>query len=153
MLATLLGDNLRRGRDVARFDAATALKIYEERPPPAPNPPGLQGSQSVYVDRVSLGSVPLASDHSVKVYVPARKPLVLELVDGDGKPILTMGEEHQVSPGEYITPGVPRRLFNGVCGGCHGSISGNELDVAVTVDALTGASVSSSRDLDPQALR
>jgi mono/diheme cytochrome c family protein len=64
-----------------------------------------------------------------------------------------MGEEHQVSPGEYITPGVPRRLFNGVCGGCHGSISGNELDVAVTVDALTGASVSSSRDLEPQALR
>jgi hypothetical protein len=153
MLATLLGDNLRHGRNVARFDGARALKIYEERPPPAPNPPGLQGSQNVYVDRVSLGSVPLASDHSVKVYVPARKPLVLELVDGDGKPILTMGEEHQVSPGEYITPGVPRRLFNGVCGGCHGSISGNELDVAVTVDALTGASVSSSRDLEPQALR
>lgn len=153
MLATLLGDNLRRGRDVARFDAAVALKIYEERPPPAPNPPGLQGSQSVYVDRVSLGSVPLASDHSVKVYVPARKPLILELVDGDGKPVLTMREEHQVSPGEYITPGVPRRLFNGVCGGCHGSISGDELDVAVTVDALTGASVSRSRDLDPQALR
>jgi hypothetical protein len=153
MLATLLGDNLRRGRDVARFDAAVALKIYEERPPPGPNPGGLQGSQMVYVDRVSLGSVPLASDHSVKVYVPARKPLILELVDGAGKPVLTMREEHQVSAGEYITPGVPRQLFNGVCGGCHGSISGSELDVAVDVDALTGASVSLSRDLDPQPLR
>jgi hypothetical protein len=153
MLATLLGDNLRRGRDVARFDTAVALKVYEERPPPGPNPGGLQGSQMVYVDRVSLGSVPLASDHSVKVYMPARKPLILELVDGAGKPVLTMREEHQVSAGEYITPGVPRQLFNGVCGGCHGSISGSELDVAVDVDALTGASVSLSRDPDPQPLR
>ena len=43
-----------------------------------------------------------------------------------------MSEEHQVTPGEYITPGAPRALFNGICGGCHGSISGEELDVAVT---------------------
>ena len=64
-----------------------------------------------------------------------------------------MAEEHQVSAGEYVTPGVPRKLFNGVCGGCHGSISGEELDVAVTADALTGASVSRSRDIDAKPLR
>jgi mono/diheme cytochrome c family protein len=57
-----------------------------------------------------------------------------------------MSEEHQVHDGEYITPGAPRKLFNNICGGCHGSISGAELDVSVTADTLTGASVSMSRD-------
>jgi mono/diheme cytochrome c family protein len=64
-----------------------------------------------------------------------------------------MAEEHQVGPGEYVTPGVSRKIFNGVCGGCHGSISGQELDVAVSTDALTGASVSRSRDMDAKALQ
>ena len=152
MLATLLNANLRRGRDVAAFDNVTALRIYEERPPPGPNPGGLMGTENVYVDRVSLGSANLEPDHSLKVYVPANKPLILELVDASGNPVFTMREEHQVTAGEYVTPGVPRTVFNGVCGGCHGSISGEELDVAVTPDALTGASVSRSRDLDPKPL-
>ena len=97
-------------------------------------------------------SANLEPDHSLKVYVPANKPLILELVDASGNPVFTMREEHQVTAGEYVTPGVPRTVFNGVCGGCHGSISGEELDVAVTPDALTGASVSRSRDLDPKPL-
>jgi mono/diheme cytochrome c family protein len=58
-----------------------------------------------------------------------------------------------MGPGEYITPGPPRRLFDGICGGCHGSISGSELDVAVTADALTGASISRSRDMEPKSLQ
>jgi hypothetical protein len=58
-----------------------------------------------------------------------------------------------VTPGEYITPGPPRPLFNAICAGCHGSISGAEPDVAVSADALTGASVSASRDMDAQFLR
>jgi hypothetical protein len=153
MLATLLDANLRRGRNVERFDAATSLRVYEERPPSGPNPGNLQGSQAVYSDRMLLGSARLESDHSLKVALPSRKPLILELVDGSGTALLTMREEHQMAPGEYITPGVPRRLFNGVCGGCHGSISGRELDVAVTADALTGASVSRSRNLDPKPLQ
>ena len=61
--------------------------------------------------------------------------------------------EHQVGAGEYVTPGVPRKLFNGVCGGCHGSVTGEELDVAVTPDVLTGASISRSRDLSPKSLQ
>ena len=64
-----------------------------------------------------------------------------------------MREEHQLSPGEYVTPGPPRALFNGICGGCHGSISGEELDIGVTPDALTGASVSLSRERDPKSLQ
>jgi hypothetical protein len=106
----------------------------------------VQGSEHVYTDRTVLGQASLLADHSVKVDLPSRTPLILELVDGAGHPILTMREEHQLGPGENISPGVPRALFNGVCGGCHGSVSGQELDVAVTPDALTGASVSAARD-------
>ena len=64
-----------------------------------------------------------------------------------------MSEEHQVTAGEYITPGPPRAVFNNICGGCHGSLSGSELDVAVSADALTGASISLSRYADPQRLQ
>jgi hypothetical protein len=158
LLATLLGANLRHGRNVAAFDGATALRAYVESPPPAgtspSKPPGnLQGSQMVYTQRQSLGSAGLASDHSLKVSVPAGKPLILELVDGSGTALFTMSEEHQVTGGEYITPGAPRKLFNNICGGCHGSISGAELDVSVTADTLTGASVSASRDRVPSSFQ
>jgi len=64
-----------------------------------------------------------------------------------------MSEEHQVTAGEYVTPGPPRAVFNAICAGCHGSLSGAELDIAVSADALTGASVSLSRYAFPQQLR
>jgi hypothetical protein len=35
---------------------------------------------------------------------------------------------------------MPRQLFDGLCAGCHGSVSGRELDVGVRVDVLTSAS-------------
>ena len=89
----------------------------------------------------------------MKVTLPSGKPLIFEVLDGGGHPVFTMAEEHQLGPGETISPGVPRKLFNGVCGGCHGSVSGSELDVAVTPDALTGASVSMSREQPAKSLR
>jgi len=153
MVATLLGANLRRGRDVQAMDAAVALKVYQELPPPGPNPGGLVGSQAVYLNRQVVGTAAFEADHSLKVYVPTQMPLILELVDASGNPVMTMTEEHQLAAGEYVTPGVPRALFNGVCGGCHGSVSGEELDISVTPDALTGASVSLSRDQDPKQLQ
>ena len=105
----------------------------------------------VWSQREVLGNAPLEGDHSLKVRLPARTPLILEAVDGNGDPVFTMSEEHQLSPGEYITPGPPRALFNPICGGCHGSISGQEIDIAVTADALTGASVSASRNLSARS--
>src|SRR5450432_579942 len=154
VLATLLGANLRKGRNVAAMDAAVALKVYQEMPPPSasPAPANLMGSQQTYTQRTSLGTIGLLGDHSVKVLVPGGTPLILELIDGSGNPLFTMSEEHQVQAGEYISPGPPRAVFNNICGGCHGSISGSELDIAVSADALTGASVSFSRDGIPQML-
>jgi hypothetical protein len=113
----------------------------------------MMGPEHVFTDRRVLGSALLEKDGSVKVTLPAGKPLIFELVDALNKPLFTMTEEHQLGPGESISPGVSRKLFNGVCAGCHGSVSGNELDVAVTPDALTGASVSVSRDLTAKRLR
>jgi hypothetical protein len=147
VLATLLGANLRSGRNFMAMDAATAIKAYVEQPPPNATPGNLSGSQMTYTNRMSLGTAPLESDHSIKVFVPSGVPLILELVDGSGNPVFTMSEEHQVSAGEYITPGPPRGVFNNICGGCHGSLDGSELEVAVSADALTGATVSASRDL------
>ncbi len=154
-LATLLDANLRRGRNVARFDAARFLAVYAVSPPPSAtlDPTMLSGSEQVYSQRELLGAAPLESDGSVKVLLPAGRPLILELQGSDRQPLFTMREEHQLGPGEAISPGVPRNLFDGICAGCHGSLSGKEPDVAVTADALTGATRSLSRDLPARALQ
>ncbi len=146
MTFTLLVANLRRGRPVEQFDAARFLAIYSEGTCPTSNctaPGGL------FESRALLGRVPLESDGSAKVFVPSGQGVVMELQDDDGNQIAIMGEEHQFGPGEEVSMGVSRTLFDGVCGGCHGSISAREIDVAVTPDALTGASA--SRSLGPPA--
>src|SRR5262249_26310578 len=72
MVATLLGSNLRRGRDVAALRAADKIVFY-----------GADGGQ--------IGSAPLAGDGSVKVRVPAGVPLYIGLLKGSA-PIFTMTE-------------------------------------------------------------
>jgi hypothetical protein len=154
VLATLLGANLRRGRDVAAFDGAASLKVYQDLPPPANSTTSLIPTGAMaYSQRMSLGSATVQSDHSLIALVPSGIPLILEVDDSHGTPLFTMSEEHQVTSGEFISPGPPRALFNNICGGCHGSLSGSELDVAVNADALTGASVSLSRYAAPQRLQ
>ena len=76
----------------------------------------------------------------------ARGPLEEDLVPA------TVGRDAGVAqPGAERV--APRQLFNAICGGCHGSLSGEELDVAVSADALTGASVSGSRTAEPKTLK
>jgi hypothetical protein len=99
----------------------------------------------VYDQVKELGRAPLAEDHSVHLRLPSLTPIILELQDGSGKSVFRMTEEDQLGPGERISRGVPRSVYNSVCGGCHGSISGLELDIAINPDALTGASISVSR--------
>jgi hypothetical protein len=154
VLATLLGANLRRGRDVAAFDGVASLKVYQDLPPPPSSTTSIIPMNALaYSNRTPIGSASLLGDHSLKAIVPAGMPLILEVDDSSGKPLFTMSEEHQVTAGEYITPGPQRAVFNNICGGCHGSVSGSELDIAVSADALTGASASQSRYADPQQLQ
>lgn len=148
MAFTVLTGNLRRGRPIEAFRAARQLAVYEEAPAGAGTTSGNQ-PDGIFESRRLLGRGRLAGDGSIKVSVPAGRGIVLELQDGDGNPIVTMGEEHQLGPGERISLGVREELFDAICGGCHGSISGKETDVIVTPDALTGASQSASADSSP----
>lgn len=49
-------------------------------------------------------------------------------------------ETMQFYPGENSRQSMPRTFFNALCGGCHGSISGREIDVVSDVDIFTSAS-------------
>lgn len=140
MVFTLLVANLRRGRPIDDFDRATTIAVYREGTCAASCS---ANSNGIFENRTLLGTAPLAEDGSVKLALPAMTGVVFELRAGD-QVVATMGEEHQLGPGERISMGISRTLHNAVCGGCHGSISGRELDVAVTPDALTGASASVS---------
>jgi hypothetical protein len=150
MIFTLLNANLRRGRPVEHYRQATHLALYRERPAPPGTSAG-GGEGGIFEDREYLGRVALASDGSARVRVPAGTGLILELQRSNGDVIDTMREEHQVGPGEVISIGVSEKLFDGVCGGCHGSVSGRELDAALSADVLTGASTSLSAD-EPAAV-
>jgi hypothetical protein len=141
MVFTLFTGNLRRGRPVEAFRGATQIAVYREQPAPASMTSG-----SVFQQRELLGRANLEDDGSVRVNVPAGVGLVFELQDSGGSRVVNFGEEHQVSSGEVVSMGVSENLFDAVCGGCHGSVSGSELDVSVTPDALTGASESMSQD-------
>ncbi len=141
MLFTLLTGNLRRGRPVEQFRSARYLAVWREGMCGMNCSANLNG---IYEQRELIGRVPLEDDGSTKVTLPAREGLVFELQDGSRNRVVIMGEEHQLGPGETISMGVSESLFDAVCGGCHGSISGSELDVEVTPDALTGASRSES---------
>jgi hypothetical protein len=148
MVFTVLTGNLRRGRPVDAFRRARRLVVYAEDHAPVGTTSGNQ-ADGRYEQRRVLGAVPLADDGSVKVQLPAGRGVVLELQDGDGRPVVTMGEEHQLGRGERISMGIVESLFDAVCGSCHGSITGSELDVTIQPDALTGASRSLSAGRDP----
>jgi hypothetical protein len=150
LIFTLLNANLRRGRPVDLYRGAERLAIYQENPAPAGTTSGNMGD--IYQSRDLLGTADLADDGSVRVKVPAGRGVILELQDGSGNPVVTMREEHQLGPGENITFGIVEPLFDAVCGGCHGTVSGREIDVFVTPDALTGASRSLSVSSTPQDL-
>lgn len=143
LIFTLLTANLRRGRPVDLFRDATHLAVYSEAPAPAGSGPN---TGDIFQQRSLVGRAPLESDGSLRVRVPAATPVILELQDASGSPVVTMREEHQFGRGENISFGIALPLFDAVCAGCHGTISGSELDVFVTPDALTGASESLSQD-------
>jgi hypothetical protein len=150
LLFTLLTGNLRRGRPVDAFRDARFLAVYAEGL--CPSGTCAPGTNGIFENRKLLGTAPLASDGSVRVQLPSQTGVVLELQDAKNNSIVKMGEEHQLGPGEQISMGITSSLFNAVCAGCHGSISGHETDVEVTPDALTGASASQSATAAPAAI-
>jgi len=167
LLATLLFSNTREGRPIdpriAGFDVLEALAP----PPDATDFSMLDGSKvvmddfgQVFVDHRVLGSTDLFADGSASIRIPGGTPILLRPTDDGGDPLefidhelftgeMIQREQMQFYPGERASQSLRRDLFNGLCGGCHGSITGRELDVAVDVDVLTGASETLGNDADP----
>jgi hypothetical protein len=107
----------------------------------------------LYARRRRLGGVPLLADGSARVQVPAGVPLIFAVESrfaNEGRPSLRhQREETQYYPGEWVTLSFRRELFDGFCGGCHGSISGLETDVAVRPDILSSASDVAAKRSEP----
>jgi hypothetical protein len=169
LLATLLFSNTRASRpidlDVGGFD------VFAEHPPPAGATSfAALGADVVsdaygqmYLRRELRGHVGLNADGSTRFSVPGGLPIVLRVTGRDGSPLafadgapfsgeMVQREQMQFYPGERSRQSFPRTLFNGMCGGCHGSISGRELDIAVDIDVLTTASQVASRGQSPTGL-
>lgn len=169
LLATLLFSNTRVGRPIP--EAVHGIELFETRPPPASARSFAEISANLvsddfgqfYQDLRSRGRGHLAADGSLRARVPAGVPIQLGLLGDDDK-LLSFGanapfdgpmrqrEELQFYPGERAKQSFPRRVFNGMCAGCHGSITGRELDSVVSVDVLGSASVTLADD-DPTNLR
>ncbi len=144
MVSTLFDSNLRRGRDLAFVSPARRIVFYK-----AKNPAGPGNGSMVSDERELVGSAALLTDGSVKVNVPALAPVYYELQDSRGTALFSMSEQHQFGPQEMVSLGVRRELYDTACAGCHGSITGREVDVQVTPDVLTGASQSAAQGMTP----
>jgi hypothetical protein len=142
MVFTLLTGNLRHGRPIAAFREATRLEVFTE----GKNPGTTATEMGIYQSRSLVGGVDLEEDGSTRIEVPSGQGVVLKLVNENGV-VVSMGEEHQFGPGEEISLGIRESLFDAACGGCHGSVSGSELDIATKPDVLTGASASLAQGL------
>lgn len=164
LLSTLLFQNTRDGRDFS--SRSSPVEIWESLPPET----GVVSFESagafltqdqygpLYVRRSRLGSVEPLADGSAKVLLRGGAPFVLatrtELASDPNGPIFHFQrEEMQVYPGERARQSFPRSLFNGLCGGCHGSVMGLENHVATTPDILTRASDVQALPLPPIDLR
>jgi hypothetical protein len=157
LLATLLFSNTRQGRPIdARVHGFDVLQ--PEAPPSNTTNFAALGSAvrsddfgQFYESLRTVGHVELAGDGSATVRLPAGVPLMLRPTDSEGAPLtfvdgspfvgeMLQREARQFYPGERANQLFPRRFFIGMCGGCRGSITNRELEVAVNVDVLTSAS-------------
>ncbi len=151
LLSSLMFQNTRTGRAVP--GSPIALRgVWESLPPVgatsfADADPDFVTSDDfgqVYVRRRLLGMPDVYEDGSARVRLRGGAPVMLEVMaqlSGDTEPTPHVQlEEMQFYPGEVVRQGFRRDLFDGMCGGCHGSVSGRENDVAVNPDILTQAS-------------
>jgi hypothetical protein len=166
MIASLMFQNIRAGRPIDQ--RVRGFDVLETLPPPI----GTTGFDDVssfviedafgpmFVDQRELGHVPLFEDGSALYRLPGGTPVIYRLTGAGGEPLefepggpfegmVVQHEQEQYYPGEQIKRSIPRRFFNAVCGGCHGSISGRELDVAVDLDVISGASINQARTATP----
>ena len=157
LLSTLLFQNTRTGRPVPTNDFG--LSLWEDFPPEsgvttfdAANPSNVFSDDfgKVYVRRGLLGAPPLYSDGSSSIAIRGGMPLVLRahlaLATDSAPSDHFQREEMQFYPGEVVRQGFRRTLFNGLCAGCHGSLTGYDSDISPNPDILTQASRVEAKD-------
>ena len=160
MIATLLFANTRAGRDINHD--IQGVDVLESLAPPDGVTSFSDGSISgsvvtdafgpFYRNLRNAGHASLAADGSMHIMVRGGMPVTLRPTDASGHPFMfpatgapftgevVQRESVQFYPGEHNRQSIPRGFFNALCGGCHGSISDRELDVAADPDILTRAS-------------
>lgn len=162
LLSSLLFQNTRSRRLVPL--EISSLEVWEDLPPE----PGVKSYEGggelvvtdpfgkVYVRRRQLGTGIPELDGSLRVLLPGGVPIVLapvvQLASDKAPTRHHQLEEMQFYPGETVHQGFQRNLFNGVCGSCHGAVSGYESDIAVNPDILTQASRVKAKDTDGASL-
>jgi hypothetical protein len=156
ILGGLIFQNTRTGLENPEtgrvLPALTQLEVYEDVPPNG-NDVGTYTANdaygSVFAHRRLLGAVGVLGDGSARMVVPGGLPIVLRgafVVGGASGAPYFQREEMQFYPGEYSHQGFQQSFFNGLCAGCHGSVSGREVDIALQPDILTQASRVQARD-------
>ena len=162
LLASLLFQNTRSRRLIS--EATSALEVWESLPPEAGVTSFAAGGSFVtndqygdlYVRRRRLGALSLAADGSAHAALPGGTPIVLATsvrLEGDrGATLHHQREEMQFYPGEVARQGFRRELFDGLCGSCHGSVTGFESHVALNPDILTQASSVAAATTSPDSL-
>ncbi len=162
VLASLLFQNTPTGRPLD--NEVKEVEVYEDMPPPAEvTSHDAAGAQSVtdpfgkvYVRRRSLGKFPIADDGSAHFRVPGGVPILFHLPDtklsAQNKWPRYLRESLVFAPGEYASQSFRPDFFDGLCAGCHGSVSGRAVDSAVRPDILTQASQVVARDAVPTDL-
>lgn len=164
LLGSLVFQNTRTGRKLV--DVRQPIEAVWESLPPSgatsfadADPSFVSTDQfgEVYVRRRLLGAPSTFEDGSASMRLRGGVPILLQVVTqlaGDEKPTSHLQrEEMQFYPGEVSRQGFRRELFDGLCGGCHGSLSGLEYDVVVNPDILTQASSVEARDAKPADLQ
>ncbi|MFZ5889937.1 MAG: TolB family protein [Myxococcota bacterium] len=163
LLTSLLFQNT-RGRRVFPETNPPPVEVWQNLPP-EPNVTSFAEGGSyvasdefgqVYVRRGLLGTVKLLADGSAKIALPGGTPYLLATevkLEGDLSPTMHFQREENVAyPGEVARTSFKRTFFNGMCGGCHGSLTGREDNIAVKPDILTQASQVQARKAPAQEL-
>jgi hypothetical protein len=162
ILASLLFQNTPTGRLLD--DEVREFELYEDLPPPLDVTSFERGGNAVvsdafgkvFVRRRKLGRVPVAPDGSAHFQVPGGVPFLFALpetrmIRERGLPRFQR-EAMTFFPGEYAHQSFKREFFDGLCGHCHGAVSGKPFDISVQPDMLTQASTTASRDATPTNL-
>ena len=156
VLSSLLFQNTPTGRLVD--DEIANFRVLEDLPPPPDVDSFAKGGSNVvtdafgqvFVKRRLMGVVPLATDGSAKFNIPGGLPFLIALPDtklSREKNLPRIQREEMVfSPGENVHQSFKANFFGALCGQCHGSISGRQVDVALQPDFVTQASATLSRD-------